>query len=1413
MASAGDGGWLRRLWPGRGPEVEPGGTQLLPVDALLHALEESLCEAVVRPPLEDGAAAHAAAPELFAGPARAEVGTGPQGRVAVATGMALSGLRATAFLAGSELVGAHGALCAAAERLAPVVVHAANGASGHRGYHAVAGAGLFQVLASRGQQAADLCLVARWLAERALVPGLVATDGEAVEPLQPPDEAAVRAYLGRPGDSIPAPTEGQRLLFGAERPRLLAWFDPERPVATGGLAGTPDEARAVSSRRLFFWDHVAELARRGMEELAERTGRPLSFIDCHRLDDADVVLVAQGAVAEAARATAERVRATRGWKVGVVGVTWLRPFPREDLVRALGGRRAVAVVEATDEPLADDPPLMRELRAALEPGDGWLSARCSGAGPEPERLEALCELLRRRDRPRAVDLERAALQEVTGFPRRDALLQALANSYEVLRTPALPEPERSRREPEAERSAGLVGAIAELPPDLGTRLARAVPAAAGSVVRARAGRPAPGVWRTQVHAADRDFAHPGARAPVSSLLVWGERFGELGAALDGVRHGGAVLVASAGEPEVLWARLPAAWRRAVRERELGLFAVPAELDAALEVLAGTLTPGGTDLGGTDRVREVRWRELAAPDASERSLPRSVRRIEHVRAAHDSLPRFWGEVVQPRQGGARDGLADPMAAAGVVPAGASSLEPGPEAPLLPAFDPEACTGCGRCWSACPDGAIGVTALGPEALLTAASAGGEGRAADALRRAHKHLAGRLAAELSKDGAGALGAEPLQEAWGWLSGRMGISDAERPEYEAAFAATVATATRQQLAITQPFFRDAERQQKGSGELLVLAIDPHACTGCGVCVASCPDAALEPAERTPERVAELDARWSGWEALPDTTGATLARAAEHPDVDPLGALLLTRHGARAQIGGTGGEPGSGERLGARLVAAVVEQQAQRQSAGLLEKLEAARKTLEEKLRELLGEGLSEAGADKLAQALGRVSRGRAELSDLSGELRALGAPATFDRPGALHVARLAAELAERRRRLAEGEDGLGRARFGVVVAEGALADWAARFPHHPYYAPLALAPTAEGVELARGIARGLVAAHVATVRALRRSRVEADSRGDRGARLEEIARLDWEDLDAEERAGCPPLLLLGDDGALLGQGLEALARLLASELPVKVVLLDGGDRLGAAPEPSLVALAQRRAFVLAGSLAHPHHLARGLVDALGRPGPALVHLYAPSPLRHGFPTDAALERARGAVEARAHVLLRYDPDADGHLGLRASLEGNPAPDADWGELDFAEWAAGEARFSAHFEAAEPGTGVPLRDWLGLAESARRGKLPVVEREGAALAVGNRVARAAEARLDVWNALRELVGAGGALAERLRSEQEAALEAEHLAKLGQLRAEAEARVAEVRSASDREALARLTARLMSLAGYGPKAPSGGNGG
>jgi hypothetical protein len=252
--------------------------------------------------------------------------------------------------------------------------------------------------------------------------------------------------------------------------------------------------------------------------------------------------------------------------------------------------------------------------------------------------------------------------------------------------------------------------------------------------------------------------------------------------------------------------------------------------------------------------------------------------------------------------------------------------------------------------------------------------------------------------------------------------------------------------------------------------------------------------------------------------------------------------------------------------------------------------------------------------------------------------------------------------------------------------------------------------------------------------------------------------------------------------------------------------------PEPALVAMAHRHAFVLATSLAHPEHFAQGLGDALTWPGPALIHVYAPSPWRHGFAADATLLRAQLAVESRAHILLRYDPSAPGVFGLRASVEGNPAPGETWGDIDFATWAAGETRFAEQFEPAADGNLLPVSEWLEISENERGKRVPFVEVNGNRLAVGPQLAQAAAERGAVWKALRELTGGTSPFTAKLREQLNAEQREEREAELAALRSDYEARLAEARSGTDREAVERLTAELLALSGFGTGSAAPGDG-
>ena len=98
--------------------------------------------------------------------------------------------------------------------------------------------------------------------------------------------------------------------------------------------------------------------------------------------------------------------------------------------------------------------------------------------------------------------------------------------------------------------------------------------------------------------------------------------------------------------------------------------------------------------------------------------------------------------------------------------------------------------------------------------------------------------------------VGADLLDEAFDWLAEQMKVSAEDRPGFERAFRAIAERVVELPLSVTAPFFGDVEQETKGSGELLMLALEPRSCSGCGVCASVCPDRALqmEKRNRAPE-------------------------------------------------------------------------------------------------------------------------------------------------------------------------------------------------------------------------------------------------------------------------------------------------------------------------------------------------------------------------------------------------------------------------------------------------------------------------------------------------------------------------------------------------------------------------------------
>jgi pyruvate-ferredoxin/flavodoxin oxidoreductase len=296
----------------------------------------------------------------------------------VTAGMSMAGLRATNFSSAQGVAFMHESLYGAVGKRLPYILNmgcraitkaSLNVHCSHDDYHCVDDTGFIQVMAKSATEAADLNLIGRKIAELSLTPAIIGQDGflttHLIESALLPERELVAEFLGKPDDIIDTPTPAQEMLYGPKRRRVPAIWDVDVPMVSGTVQNQDAYMQATAGQRPYFFDHIEQIAEACMDEYAGLTGRQYQRVSTYLMDDAEYVIVGMGSMIVQAECVADYLRATRNLKVGVVNITMFRPFPGDLLGKLLAGRKGVAVLERTDQPLAEDLPLMREVRATV----------------------------------------------------------------------------------------------------------------------------------------------------------------------------------------------------------------------------------------------------------------------------------------------------------------------------------------------------------------------------------------------------------------------------------------------------------------------------------------------------------------------------------------------------------------------------------------------------------------------------------------------------------------------------------------------------------------------------------------------------------------------------------------------------------------------------------------------------------------------------------------------------------------------------------------------------------------------------------------------------------------------------------------------------------------------------------------
>lgn len=1126
-----------------------------------------------------------------------------------------------------------------------------------------------------------------------------------------------------------------------------------------------------------------------------------------------------------------------------------------------------------DGPASPNPPASAQQELAAHTGLGGLESHAVlyGLGGLPLRgadLMALCRLCSRQQGrqqaiPRYLGMDFAPV--TSQFPKRQILLDRLRRDYPGLDELGLRGQDsgpdlrpkgaltlsihrRSGRQAEglaAEAAGFLVGR-------LGERL-RSHPALAS--------QPWGSYLVDRVICGPEDLRDPGADLS-DELAVLALDPSQSGPdPLADLRPDGALLVLGPAEDGLLWPILTPALQRSLHRRGTQLYALaPPEGDfnaALLGAICGILLERGwlaltphrlqaawdargadanqpaetTFAAGLAGVRRVDYSQLpetpAAAETFDDQAPSVVRALGHDDDRYDSLPRFWDQIgVLYRSGATGELTPDPYLALGAIPPLASAFRDlSGLRPVQPALDPTRCSGCGDCWTLCPDNAMGALALTPRALF-GASLGPTG--ASALQPFVNQLAEGVAAGCRADQpAPATLAGLLERSLERVAERL---PAERREsVRAAGERLIAALGALPVAVTEPLYQAPDAEARGTGRLLFLALDPAVCKGCGICVRTCEPGALSSVHRDPVRLALSSGIRETWEGLPDTAEDTLALAADAPLMGSLSASLLARHASAAMVGGDGIEPGSGARLALRLALCVAETHQAPERRALQERVSSAHEDIAGLIRKILAAALPADDLDALARGLAGVDSRQTDLVTFVRQAEGA-AGSALDAERLRRLVELAQGLADLSWRLSEGRQGIGQAAVGLVLATEDPAGLAGSFPQNGFRIPVSLDPTGDGAQLAAGLLESQLRQTAGALALLRKARLELERPADARRLWSQLDGLSWRELEAQERRYSPSLLLVGDSGLLAGRGMSQLLWLLGSGLPVKILVLSPldlglSDRAGIdsaparAPDPTLqlalLALSQRHAWIGQSSIAAPAHLFRGLQAALAFPGPALIHLHAPSPGRHGFATDRTLEQARIALESRAFPLFSYDPQAQGVFGSRLDLADNPMPQAIWAHsrdgtpLTPADWAITEKRFGDFFSPLPEAAPKPIRlaAFLALTQAERRGQTPFIsidrpDREPIRYAVAPELVQVCQERREAWRMLQELAGLVTPFTERVRQEAEAAVANLHQAELADQAERYEQRIAGLSETLRDELRHDVRERLMGLAGY-----------
>jgi pyruvate-ferredoxin/flavodoxin oxidoreductase len=806
--------------------------------------------------------------------------------------------------------------------------------------------------------------------------------------------------------------------------------------------------------------------------------------------------------------------------------------------------------------------------------------------------------------------------------------------------------------------------------------------------------------------------------------------------------------------------------------------------------------------GFDEVHEIKNKVFGAGHSekdngvTELPIPSMMKSIPKSKSNLSDIHRFWEQTGNFYQRGmGNDNLTDPFIGLSVMPAASSLFRDMTGIRFEhPEWVPENCTACGDCYTICPDTAIpGLVSDLPDVLDTVVKRVKKSHGkVEYLPKAVRQMEGKVRNLFKESGKDSHVNGLLQDAIDQMIEESDNTNGFAQEME-WFREELGDF---QFALTRPYFDLHEKDQPNSGGLFSITINPTTCKGCMECVKVCNDDALRITTQTEDSIARLRKDWDFWVDLPNTPQKFNRIDDLEEKIGPLETLLLNKDAYMEFVSGDGACLGCSEKSVIHLFVATVESLMQPRIKKHVAYLEELISKLEKHIQLKLMNTVNVADADMMSKIVSEMGNADLTMSGIAGRLESEQGSEPIDQEWLRDVTQLLAKLKKLKWKYTDGVTGKGRTTMGMLNNTGCTSVWGSTYPYNPYPFPWANHLFQDSTSMAMGVFEGHMAKMAEGFKTIRQ--VELELSGDYNSTEHDsfFTYFNWKQFSEEEWLLCPPVVALGGDGAMYDIGFQNLSRMMASGMPIKVIVVDtqvysntGGQACTSGfigqvsdmaqfgkvnkgkseprKEIGLIAMAHRNTYVLQSTLANTSHMIEGFIDGLMAKRPALFNLYTTCQPEHGVGDDLGAHQAKLAVESRAYPIFKYNPENGVKPEDAFDLDGNPAMDQTWPTyqlrylengrektmevaMTFADFAITEGRFRKHFRKvprdAWNDNMVLLSDFLEMDAGDREGKFPYIwavdrkQRLNRVL-VAKAIVDSCEERRDFWIMLRAIAG------------------------------------------------------------------------